>query len=150
MVDPVTIGAVLAAVAGGAGGALGSQVWDGISALVRSPFGRSRARGANTPAVTSGETELSALAKAPGNGQRAVALAEVLVARADSDSRFAGELAAWWAQARQVNVIGDAVNTISGGTQYGPVLQGRDFTGLTFGAPAPAAPPATSREEGSS
>jgi len=31
-------------------------------------------------------------------------------------------------------------NTISGGTFSGPVLQGRDFTGLTFGAsPAPPA-----------
>jgi len=35
--DPATIGAVLAAVAGGAGGALGSQVWAGVSALVRRP-----------------------------------------------------------------------------------------------------------------
>jgi hypothetical protein len=33
-------------------------------------------------------------------------------------------------------------NTISGGYQYGPVLQGRDFIGLTFGAtPAPPAGP---------
>ncbi|MFI6581294.1 hypothetical protein [Embleya sp. NPDC050493] len=32
-------------------------------------------------------------------------------------------------------------NTISGGTQQGPVIQGRDFTGLTFGAPGIAAPP---------
>jgi len=35
-------------------------------------------------------------------------------------------------------------STIGGGTQYGPVLQGRDFTGLTFDSPAvpPPAPDA--------
>ncbi|MYS85543.1 hypothetical protein GTZ85_36380 [Streptomyces sp. SID5474] len=32
-------------------------------------------------------------------------------------------------------------NTISGGTQHGPVVQGRDFTGLTFGSPGTAPPP---------
>jgi hypothetical protein len=33
-------------------------------------------------------------------------------------------------------------NTISGGNQYGPVLQGRDFNNLTFGAaPDPPVPP---------
>jgi hypothetical protein len=38
--------------------------------------------------------------------------------------------------------LGNITNTISGGTQYGPMLQGRDFTGLTFGAtPAPPVPP---------
>lgn len=36
---------------------------------------------------------------------------------------------------------GNVTNEISGGTFSGPVLQGRDFTGLTFGA----APPAPSR-----
>lgn len=34
---------------------------------------------------------------------------------------------------------GDVENTISGGAFHGPVLQGRDFPGLTFGA-SPAAP----------
>lgn len=34
---------------------------------------------------------------------------------------------------------GDVTSTIIGGTQYGPVLQGRDFTGLTFSA-EPATP----------
>jgi hypothetical protein len=43
-------------------------------------------------------------------------------------------------QASQVQALGNITNTMSGGTQHGPVLQGRDFTGLTFGAPlAPAA-----------
>ncbi len=66
-----------------------------------------------------------------------VALAEVLLARAGEDPRFAEALEAWWAQASQAQVSGgDVANTIRGGTQYGPVLQGRDFTGLTFGTPA--------------
>lgn len=30
--------------------------------------------------------------------------------------------------------VGDVTNTVSGGVQYGTVVQGRDFTGLTFGA----------------
>ena len=38
-----------------------------------------------------------------------------------------------------VSISGDVANTISGGTQHGPVLQGRDFSNLTFGA-APAPP----------
>ena len=35
---------------------------------------------------------------------------------------------------------GNVTNTVSGGTFSGPVIQGRDFTGLTFGA-APASRP---------
>jgi hypothetical protein len=38
------------------------------------------------------------------------------------------------------SVAGDVVNVISGGEQHGPVLQGRDFYGLSFG-PRPDAPP---------
>ncbi len=56
---------------------------------------------------------------------RAVALAEVLVARASADAGFREALAAWWAQASQVRVGGDVAKTVSGGTQHGPVLQGR-------------------------
>lgn len=62
----VTIGAVLAAVAGDVGGALGSQVRDGVSALVRRPFHRSGLAGPSTAAVASGEEEPTAMAQAPG------------------------------------------------------------------------------------
>ena len=41
--------------------------------------------------------------------------------------------------------LGNVTNTISGGTQYGPVLQGRDFTNLTFGAARATAAGATRR-----
>lgn len=65
-------------------------------------------------------------------------------------------VAAWWAprgsgsgeasgagpeqesQGRQKT--GNVSNTVSGGIQYGPVVQGRDFTGLTFGATPPPPP----------
>ena len=141
--DPVTIGAVLAAVAGGAGGALGSQVWAGVSALVRIPFRRAHATGA-AAVLSSGSAELAALEQAPADDRRAVALAEALVARAGADGEFLEALQTWWEQASQVQAGRNVVNTVSGGTQYGPVLQGRDFSGLTFGFPTvrPPAPPA--------
>jgi len=37
-------------------------------------------------------------------------------------------------------VIGDVTNTVSGGTFSGPVIQGRDVTGLTFGTSGAAQP----------
>jgi len=42
--------------------------------------------------------------------------------------------------------IGNVTNTISGGTQQGPVLQGRDFSNITFGA-APVPPPTSLPED---
>jgi hypothetical protein len=43
--------------------------------------------------------------------------------------------------------LGNVTNTISGGNQSGPVVQGRDFTSLTFGA-APAPPAARPDDPG--
>jgi len=145
--DPATIGAVLAAVAGGAGGALGSQVWAGVSALVRRPFRQAGASGAAV-ASASGAAELAALEQAPADERRGVALAEVLIARAVADGGFLAALDAWWAEASQVHIGGDVANTIGGGTFHGPVLQGRDFTGLSFGSPTPAPPTGPSEDEG--
>jgi hypothetical protein len=71
-VDPVTVAAVLAAIAGGAGGTLGAQMWAAVSTLVRRPFQRGRI--ASQPSA-SGELELAALAQAPGDQGKAVALA---------------------------------------------------------------------------
>jgi hypothetical protein len=91
--------------------------------------------------LPAGDAELAALEQAPADEGRAVALAEVLVARAGSDAEFRQVLKSWWEQASPVRAgAGNVTNTISGGTQHGPVLQGRDFTGITFGA-APAVPP---------
>jgi hypothetical protein len=152
-VDPVTVGAVLAAVSAGGGEALAGRAWDGLAALVRRPFrhgapaaassepGEAEPGQAEPGRAEAGEAELAALAAAPGDQGRALVLARVLAARADADEGFAAALAEWLDQARQVVVSGDVTNTISGGIQHGPVLQGRDFTGLTFGAPPSAAPP---------
>lgn len=144
--DPVTIGAVLAAIAGGAGGTLGGQLWAGLSELLRRPFRQPHAAGDTSVTLPSGETELAALEHVPADERRAIALAEVLIARAGADSEFRTALTAWWEQASLLHIGGDVTNTVSGGTFYGPVLQGRDFRGLTFGAPA-GQPPASPRQD---
>jgi hypothetical protein len=140
--DPVTVGAVLLAILTGVGEAAGSRLWAGVVALVRRPL-----RGKKIPEgqeVVSGAAELAALQQVPAGQDQAVALARVLLARAAADGEFDRELQRWWQQAEPVRAtLGNVTNTISGGSQYGPVLQGRDFTGITFGAapPLPASPP---------
>jgi hypothetical protein len=138
--DPITLGAVLLAVVTGVSEALGSQLWAGVTSLIRRPLRRKTTPGGNAAPVPSGEAELAALQQAPGDQQKAVALAEVLLARADADDGFRQALVSWWGQAEPVRAsIGTVTNTISGGTQYGPVLQGRDFSNITFGG-SPALP----------
>ncbi len=143
--DPATVGAVLLAIVGGVGSGLGSNLWTGVGALVHRPFRhRQDAADGVTPAapVSSGDQELAALELAPADKQRALALAQVLVTRSEADPEFRQALQGWWDQAAPMR---EAVvtNTITGGTQYGPVIQGQNFTGLTFGAPAVPPPPAT-------
>jgi hypothetical protein len=137
--DPVTVGAVLLAVVSGAAEGVGSRLWDGVVALVRRPFRKTAEAG--TAAVPAGEAELAALERAPGEEGRAVALAEVLLARAGADAEFGRALQAWWVQAEPVRTgLGDVANTVSGGTQQ-VVVQGRDFSNLTIGVPPAAKPP---------
>jgi hypothetical protein len=139
--DPVTIGAVLLAIVSGAGTQLGTQLWEGVVSLVRRPFRRKAAGGDAAAVVPSGEAELAALQQAPGDRHKAEALAGVLLARSAADEEFRVVLEGWWRRAEPIRVsIGNVTNTVSGGTQHGPVLQGRDFSNITFGAP-PAAPP---------
>ncbi len=136
--DPVTIGAVLLTVVGGAGGQLGAQLWEGLVSLVRRPFHH---RAATAAQARSGEAELTALRQAPGDQGKAVALAEALLARSGTDDEFRRALESWWQLADPIRVsIENVTNTISGGTQQGPVLMGRDFSNITFGA-APATSP---------
>jgi hypothetical protein len=143
-VDPVTLGAVLAAVVGGVGSQLGTQLWDGVVSLVRRPFRhKTGASGdaAGAAVVPSGQAEVAALQQDPDDQRKAVALAEALLARSGADEDFQRALEGWWQQAEPIRAsIGNVTNTISGGTQYGPVLQGRDFSNITFGA-TPATPP---------
>jgi hypothetical protein len=140
-VDPVTLGAVLLAIVSGAGSQLGTQLWEGVVSLVRRPFRRKAASSGGAAAaavVPGGEAELAALQQAPGDQQKAHALAEVLLTRSGADYEFRRALEGWWQQAEPIREsIGNVTNTISGGTQHGPVLQGRDFSKVTFGTPTP-------------
>jgi len=139
--DPVTIGAVLLAIISGAGTQLGTQLWEGVVSLVRRPFRRKAAGLDAASVVPSGEAELAALQRDPGDQHKAVALAEALLARCDADEEFRQALESWWRQAEPIRAgVGDVTNVISGGAQHGPVLQGRDFSNITFGA-APATSP---------
>jgi len=140
--DPITVGAVLLAITTGVSEALGSQLWEGVVSLVRRPLASRRNSGGELPAVQSGEAELAALQQSSGDQQKAVALAHVLLARANDDPAFENALLEWWDQARPVREItGNVANTISGGVQHGPVLQGRDFNNVTFGAPSAVSRP---------
>lgn len=133
--DPVALGAVLLAVATGAGDALGNRLWSGVAALVRCPLHRKPGRVGECPKASSGQAEMTALQQSAGNATKAVELAEALLARAHVDPWFERALRRWWKEAGPVRAsLGDVTSTISGGTFYSPVLQGRDFTDLTFGA----------------
>jgi hypothetical protein len=134
--DPVLMSSVLMAVVTGVSEALGGQLWSGVISLVRRPSRSREAISSPAEAITSGEVELAALQEAPGDRQKALALAEVLLARAEVDAGFERALHEWWEQTEPVRErIASVTNTVSGGTQYGPVLQGRDFSNLSFGVP---------------
>ncbi|MGA4850270.1 hypothetical protein ACOBQB_30000 [Streptomyces sp. G5(2025)] len=132
--DPITA-AALAALAGSIGGEAGRQAWQGLTALVRRPFGRATAEGTEDGGarpVSSGELEVAALAGDPADPVRAQALATALGVRAALDGEFRASLDEWWQRVQAGSAGGDVHNSISGGTQNGPVLQGRDFSALTF------------------
>ncbi|MFJ4648180.1 hypothetical protein ACIP6Q_32270 [Streptomyces bobili] len=130
--DPISA-ALLTALAGGVGGEAAKQAWAWLRALVRRPAAADSA---------SGEAELDALEQAPADVDRAQALSTTLAQRAAADPEFRTELEQWHQQVQVSKTgTGDAHSEISGGTQHGPVLQGRDFTGLTFGSPQPPPPP---------
>ena len=132
----MTIGAVLLAIVSGAGSQLGVQLWESVVSLVRRPFHR---KAAAVLQVSSGEAEVAALQQAPSDQSKALALAEALLARSVADEEFRRALESWWQQAEQIrDSIGNTTNAISGGIQHGPVLQGRDFSNITFGAPPPS------------
>lgn len=134
VMDPISA-AALAALAGGVGGEAGRHAWQALSALIRRPFRQGEADGA--PVVSSGEAELTALTQDPGETERAQRLSTALAVRAALDAEFRLALESWWRRAEPVSASQGAVtNRISGGTQHGPVVQGRDFSGLTITAHA--------------
>jgi hypothetical protein len=140
--DPVTLAVVLIAVVTGASEALSGQLLTGLASLVWRPWHR-ETQTPDPAALPSGEAELTALQQSPRDQQKAAELAQVLLARADADADFGQALRQWWEHAEPIRAsLGNVTNTVSGGTQTGPVLQGRDFTNLNFGAsPAPASAP---------
>jgi hypothetical protein len=139
--DPVSA-ALLTELAGGAAGAFGHQAWVGLTSLVRRPFGHGHDGSAQAPAVSTGEAELIRLQEEPGDTARARALSTALATRAAVDPEFSADLRQWHEEAKFMRPSdGDVHNTVSGGTQYGHVVQGRDFSGLTFNTPAPSPPP---------
>lgn len=144
--DPVST-ALLIALAGGAGGEVGRQTWAALTNLIRRPFRSEDETTSPSPAVGSGELELQRLEQAPADVSLAQALSVALAARAASDEHFRSELGRWHEQAKAVSVSSeDVTNTISGGTFNGPVVQGRDFSGVTFTdrpASSPEAPQQT-------
>jgi tetratricopeptide (TPR) repeat protein len=134
--DAITIGAVLLAIVGGAAGQVGGQLWVGVEKLVRRPFSRGREDSNGGDGVS----ELTALKRAPDDEDKAVALGEALLARAETDVAFRRALEGWWEQAAVIRSRqGPANNTMSVRTNYGVILQG-DFRGakidLTVRAPA--------------
>ncbi|ODA69343.1 hypothetical protein [Streptomyces sp. AVP053U2] len=145
--DPISA-AALAALAGSVGGEAGRQAWAALSTLVRRPFRRDEADGgAGALVVSSGEAELTALTQDPGELERAQRLSTALAVRAALDAEFRLALESWWQQARSVRTGEGAVtNRVSGGTQYGPVVMGRDFSGLTLTTHGPAGPGAVSTD----
>ncbi|MFJ8360322.1 hypothetical protein [Streptomyces sp. NPDC093984] len=132
--DPITATA-LTALASSLGSEAGRQTWQGLTALVRRPFERAATQGTQddmTPQVSSGELEVAALAGDPSDPMRAQALATALGVRAALDGEFRVLLDEWWQRAQASSSGGEVHNSVSGGIQNGPVLQGRDFSSLTF------------------
>ncbi|QJT05532.1 hypothetical protein G9272_38775 [Streptomyces asoensis] len=146
--EPISV-ALLAALAGGAGGEAGRQAWAALSELVRRPFRRDGDRDGDgdgdgntgAPAAGSAEPELVRLAAAPDDATLARALSTALAVRAARDADFQAGLRRWHELAGTLHAdevhTGDVHSEITGGTFAGPVLQGRDFSGLSFTTPAP-------------
>ncbi|MEU3224464.1 hypothetical protein ABZ695_15050 [Streptomyces sp. NPDC006976] len=131
--DPITA-AALAAMAGSAGSEAGRQAWSGLTDLVRRPFRRGtipEPTGEGSPRVSSGELELTALRDDSTDPNRAQALVTALHVRAALDEEFRVRLDEWW---RETQVAGRSQvnNNVSGNVTDGAVLQGRDFSNLTF------------------
>ncbi|MFE3553881.1 hypothetical protein ACFXKW_03290 [Streptomyces sp. NPDC059193] len=132
--DPITA-AALAALAGGLGGEAGRHAWQGLTALVRRPFGRAATQGTDgseTPLISSGELEVAALEGEPADPMRAQALATALGVRAALDGEFRAQLDEWWQRA-QSGSSGGVHNNIGGNVESGAtVVQSRDISALTF------------------
>ncbi|MBP8537485.1 hypothetical protein [Streptomyces sp. MK37H] len=130
--DPVTAGALVAAVnaaASGAGGEAGRRALESFGTLVR----RVLRRGEGEPA---GGPEPDPAAIPYDDGARLRQLADLLVERARQDPEFGRDLAAWMREHGETAGEPGAVHNQIGGNARitGPVVQGRDFHGpISFG-----------------
>lgn len=135
--EPLSV-AMLMALAGGLGGAAGTEAWQRLSTLVRRPFRRSTLTPAD-PAAGDGESSVRALLvlQSRPDSAAAQALLSALRQRAASDPDFDRALTSWAAQTQAAHIrTGDVSNVVSGGTQ-GTVVQARDINGpITFGTSA--------------
>jgi hypothetical protein len=131
--EPVSVDLLLA-VASSVEGALGERLWSALVALAPGPIVGDRGD----------EGEVAVLRRRPDE-RAAIALAAVLRTLADRDDDFRTALLEWCARAREaVPSRGYVSNTITGGSQYAPVIQGRDITNLIFNV-TPAVPTGPSR-----
>lgn len=130
--DPISA-SLLVAVATGTGGEVGRQLWATLRGLVRRD---PRREATGSPGPAAGEVELASLAEAPHDVERARRLSEALSFRAAQDPEFRAHLMRWQQQTQMLRTgDGDSHNTVTGGTQNGPVIQGRDFSEINFHAP---------------
>ncbi|MFD7731364.1 hypothetical protein ACFV6F_13395 [Kitasatospora phosalacinea] len=104
----------------GAGGELGKQSWNALTALIRRPFQHAAAA-----TVSSGEAELVALERDPQNPELAGRLNTALAVRAALEPEFGPQLEQWHGQAQSA-LKGDTLhNVISGGSFTGFTIQGK-------------------------
>ncbi|MEU5611113.1 hypothetical protein ACI2L4_35545 [Streptomyces sparsogenes] len=144
--DPLTAGALIAAVnaaVSGAGGEAGRRALDGLGALAR----RVLRRGATDPgADPAGDPGADPAADPTADAEpvtipyddpeRLRRLAELLVERARQDPELGRDLAAWLNRyGAPAEEHGTVHNSVSDGARItGPVIQGRDFHGpISFG-----------------
>ncbi|MFF3617850.1 hypothetical protein [Streptomyces sp. NPDC002467] len=100
---------------------------------MRRPFQRGTTPGTGqdgSPQISSGELEVAALEDSHTDPARAQALATAIGVRAALDVDFRVRLDEWWRHAQSTG--GEVHNSVNGGRQNGPVVQGRDFSNLTF------------------
>ncbi|MEU5030392.1 hypothetical protein [Streptomyces milbemycinicus] len=149
--DPVTAGALIAAVnavVSGAGGEAGRRALEALGALSRRVLRRSP----SDPAADPGADPAADPAGDPGadpagdgepvaipydDPERLRRLAELLVERARQDPELGRDLAAWMSRyGTPAQEVGTVHNSISGDARItGPVIQGRDFQGpISFGS----------------
>ena len=153
--DPVTAGALIAAVnavVSGAGGEAGRRALEALGTLSRRVLRRNPADpaadpGADPAADPSGDPAGGPGAAPAGDGEpvaipyddpeRLRRLAELLVERARQDPELGRDLAAWMSRyGPPAQEVGTVHNSISGDARItGPVIQGRDYQGpSSFGS----------------